>query len=69
MPDPLKIFEVELPAVTDRATLDAIQREVASTDGVRRAGSDGTRSVDVQALTMWVSLAASVVTTGAVGAA
>jgi hypothetical protein len=63
MSNPFEAFEIELP---DDVSLDQrtqLLAEVASTQGVDQCGKGDTRSLDPASLTLWVTLAGTVVTT------
>ncbi len=59
----LSQFDVEIPLGTDQATLDEIEREITALTGVGHSGQGGSRSLDAQSITFWVTLASTVVTT------
>jgi hypothetical protein len=60
-------FEIELPSDVSYDLRAQLEAAVASTQGVDQCGQGDTRSLDPAALTLWVTLAGTVVTT--VGAA
>jgi hypothetical protein len=59
----LEAFEIELPPGVDKAALASLQQALAETGGVDQCGQSTARSLDPAALTLWVTLAGSVLTT------
>lgn len=67
MSHPLEAFEIEMPAGVDPALLAQVEQTVAQTRGVSDCGQSTMRSLDASTLTLWVTLAGTIITT--VGAA
>jgi hypothetical protein len=67
MSNPFEAFEIELPPSVSPALRAQLEAQVAATAGVDQCGPGDTRSLDPGTLTLWVTLAGTVVTT--VGAA
>ena len=65
MNNPLQAFEIELPANTDPATVETLERELQKTPGVDQCGSSDTRSLDPAAMTMWIQLIGTGISTAA----
>jgi hypothetical protein len=67
MSNPFEAFEIELPPGVSPAQRAQLEAAVAATAGVDQCGQGDARSLDPGTLTLWVTLAGTVVTT--VGAA
>ena len=65
MNNPLQAFEIELPANTDPAAVETLERELLKTPGVDQCGSSDTRSLDPAAMTMWIQLIGTGISTAA----
>lgn len=67
MSNPFAAFEIELPPGVSPAMRAQLEATMAATKGVDQCGQGDARSLDPGTLTLWVTLAGTVVTT--VGAA
>jgi hypothetical protein len=65
MNNPLQAFEIELPTKIDPATFAQLEKELHNVAGVDQFGSSGTRSLDPAAVTMWIQLLGTGITTAA----
>lgn len=63
MSNPFEAFEIELPSGMSSAQRAELESAVAATQGVDQCGQGDTRSLDPAALTLWVTLAGTVITT------